>query len=76
VGEWLGTLKTMVWDNGLKRLVTKKDDVTSTDAVNHGRAKELEVTLPEVRAFEIDGEEMGETKSFTVSIQPAAIRVR
>jgi YegS/Rv2252/BmrU family lipid kinase len=76
VGEWLGTLKTMMWDNGLKRLVTKTDEVTSTDAVNHGRAKTLEVTLPEVRAFEIDGEEVGETKSFTVSIQPAAVRVR
>lgn len=74
--EWAGTLKTMMWDNGLKRLITKSDDVTSTDAVNHGRAKTLSVTLPEERAFEIDGEEVGETKSFTVSIQPSAIRVR
>ncbi|MET0830526.1 MAG: diacylglycerol kinase family protein [Microbacterium sp.] len=76
VGQWLGTLKTMMWDNGLKRLVTKTDDVTSTDAVNHGRAKTLEVTLPEPRAFEIDGEEIGETKAFSVTIQPSAIRVR
>lgn len=74
--EWAGTLKTMMWDNGLKRLITKTDEVTSTDAVNHGRAKTLVVTLPEPRAFEIDGEEIGETASFTVSIQPAAIRVR
>jgi diacylglycerol kinase (ATP) len=74
--EWAGTLKTMMWDNGLKRLITKSDDVTSTDAVNHGRAKTLAVTLPEARAFEIDGEEIGETSSFTVSIQPGAIRVR
>ena len=76
LGEWLGTLKTMMWDNGLKRLVSKSDDVTSTEAVNHGRAKTLDVSLPEARAFEIDGEEIGETKSFSVSIQPAAIRVR
>ncbi|HYI51297.1 MAG TPA: diacylglycerol kinase family protein [Microbacterium sp.] len=76
VGEWLGTLKTMMWDNGLKRLVTKSDDVTSTDAVNHGRARSLDVSLPEARAFEIDGEEMGETKAFSVTIQPSAIRVR
>jgi diacylglycerol kinase (ATP) len=76
IGEWMGALKTMVWDNGLKRLVTNADEVTSTDAVNQGRAKKLVVTLPEVRAFEIDGEEIGETKSFTVSIQPSAIRVR
>lgn len=75
-GEWAGTLKTMMWDNGLKRLITNTDEVTSTDAVGHGRAKTLEVTLPDARAFEIDGEEVGETKAFTVSIQPSAIRVR
>lgn len=74
--EWAGTLKTMMWDNGLMRLITKKDDLTSTDAVGHGRAKTIEVTLPDARAFEIDGEEIGETTSFTVTIQPAAIRVR
>ena len=76
VGEWVGTLKTMVWDNGLKKLLDKDADTTSTDAVNHGRAKKLEITLPEPRAFEIDGEEIGETKAFTVSIQPSAVRVR
>ena len=46
VGEWPGTLKTMMWDNGLKRLVTKDDEVTSTDAVNHGRAKTLDSDPP------------------------------
>ncbi len=75
-GEWAGTLKTMMWDNGLKRLMGKSDEVTTTDAVNLGRATKLQVTLPEARAFEIDGEEIGETKAFTVTIQPSAIRVR
>lgn len=76
IGEWAGTLKTMMWDNGLKRLIKKDEGAASTDAVNFGRAKTLAVTLPEVRAFEIDGEEIGETRAFTVSIQPGAIRVR
>lgn len=76
VGEWLGTVKTMMWDNGLKKIFDKDAETTSTDAVVHGRAKKLEVTLPEARAFEIDGEEIGETRAFTVSIQPSAIRVR
>jgi diacylglycerol kinase (ATP) len=76
IGQWLGTLKTMMWDNGLKRLVSDSDDVTNTDSVNHGRAKTLDVSLPEARNFEIDGEEIGETTSFSVTIQPAAIRVR
>lgn len=75
-GQWAGTLKTMMWDNGLMRLMRKDDDVTSSDAVNFGRAKKLAVTLPEARAFEIDGEEIGETKGFVVTIQPSAIRVR
>ena len=74
--EWIGTLKTMMWDNGLKRFITKTDDVTSTEAVNHDRAKKIDVTLPEPRAFEIDGEDIGKTRAFTVTIQPAAIRVR
>jgi diacylglycerol kinase family enzyme len=76
VAQWAGTLKTMVWDNGLKRLISDKDDLTSTDSVGNGRVKKLEVTLPEAREFEIDGEEMGKTRSFTVTLQPAAIHVR
>ena len=74
--QWVGTLKTMMWDNGLKRLISKTDEVTNTDAMYQGRASRLAVTLPDARAFEIDGEEIGETSAFTVTIQPAAIRVR
>jgi diacylglycerol kinase (ATP) len=76
LAEWSRTVKTMVWDNGLMRLLGKKDEATSTDEVNHGRAKKIAVSLPDARAFEIDGESIGETKSFTVTLQPGAIRVR
>jgi diacylglycerol kinase (ATP) len=75
-GEWAETLKTMVWDNGLKRVLTDTDEVTSTDSVGHGRATRIDVALPEPRPFEIDGEDVGETRAFSVTIQPAAIRVR
>ncbi|MCR2811001.1 MULTISPECIES: diacylglycerol kinase family protein [unclassified Microbacterium] len=74
--QWAGTLKTMIWDNALKRLISQDDELTNTDTVHHGRARKIVVTLPEPRAFEIDGEEIGETRSFTVSLQPAAIRLR
>ncbi|WP_404434483.1 NAD(+)/NADH kinase [Microbacterium lacus] len=74
--QWAGTLKTMAWDNGLKRLLTNSDEVTSTDAASHGRAKKIDVSLPDARAFEIDGEQVGETKGFSVTVQPSAIRVR
>ncbi|HET8926661.1 MAG TPA: diacylglycerol kinase family protein [Microbacterium sp.] len=76
VGEWLGTMKTMVWDNGLKRLISDADEATSTDSVDQGRATRIEVALTEPRAFEIDGEEIGNTTGFRVNVQPAAIRVR
>lgn len=76
VVQWLGTLKTMMWDNGLKRLVQTSDELTNTDSTQHGRASKVAVTLPEAHAFEIDGEEVGDTRAFTVTIQPSALRVR
>jgi YegS/Rv2252/BmrU family lipid kinase len=76
VGECLGTMKTMIWDNGLKRLISDADEATSTESVDQGRATRIDVTLTEPRAFEIDGEEIGKTTGFRVDIQPAAIRVR
>jgi diacylglycerol kinase (ATP) len=75
-GQWADTLKTMLWDNALKRLIFKNDELKDTDSLTHGRARKLEVTLPEARAFEIDGEELGRTRSFAVSVQPAGIRLR
>ena len=76
--RWLDDEEQRTWRAFLaaQRLVSDKEDLTSTESVGHGRAKRLEVTLPEPRAFEIDGEEIGLTRSFTVSIQPAAISVR
>lgn len=76
LAQWLATLKTLVWDNGLKRRAGRADDVTNTDSIRSGRAAALVVTLPEPCLFEIDGEEIGETRAFTVSVQPSAIRVR
>lgn len=76
LGEWLGTLKTMVWDNGLGRLIGNKDEATNSDAVTHGRARRIRVTLPDPREFEIDGEGIGKTGEFEVTLQPGAVRVR
>ena len=76
LAQWLATLKTMMWDNGLKRLVGSSETAAPTESVNAGRASRLAVTLAEAQPFEIDGEEVGEAAAFTVTIQPAAIRVR
>ncbi|KJL41622.1 YegS/Rv2252/BmrU family lipid kinase [Microbacterium sp. BE35] len=76
LAQWLGTLKTMVWDNGLKRLIHTSDEPTSTDSTEHGRARKVAIALPDAHAFEIDGEEAGDARAFTVTIQPSALRVR
>lgn len=76
IGQWAGTLKTMLWDNGLKRLIGNSDETTSTDTVTHARARKLEVTLPEPHPFEVDGEQIGDTHAFTVTVQPAALHIR
>ena len=74
--EWVDTFKTMMWDNGLKRLITKSDDTVETESLSQGRARRIDVRLPEPRAFEVDGEEIGVARSFSVTIQPSAVRVR
>ncbi|WP_369374145.1 diacylglycerol kinase family protein [Promicromonospora sp. Populi] len=73
---WADTLRNMVWDNGIKRLVTPGAKAESSDNVTHGRLKGLELELTEPRMFEIDGEDLGETTRVTFTVQPAAVRVR
>jgi len=75
--QWLATVKTLVWDHGLKRLVGAGETTApDSESLRRGRASTLTVTLPEPRLLEIDGEELGETRSFTVTVQPSAMRVR
>jgi len=76
LAQWLDTLKTMVWDNGLKRLVSPSGKVAETESLREGRASVLAVTISEPRLLEIDGEELGQTSEFTVTVQPSAVRVR
>ena len=60
----------------LGRLIGNEDEATNSDAVTHGRARRIRVTLPDPREFEIDGEGIGKTGEFEVTLQPGAIRVR
>ncbi|MBL3700928.1 diacylglycerol kinase [Leucobacter luti] len=73
---WADTLRNMVWDNGLKRALTGGEAAASSATTSHGRFASLEVELDEPRAFEIDGDELGEVTRISVSVQPGAIRVR
>ncbi|MFV0434845.1 MAG: diacylglycerol/lipid kinase family protein [Leucobacter sp.] len=76
IGGWADTLKNMVWDNGLKRLITGSEGVESSDSTAHRRATELTIELDEPRVFEVDGDDLEETRRIGISVQPGAVRVR
>ncbi len=76
VAGWLDTLRTMVWDNGLKRVLSGRRSARSSDSVTHRRITALRVELAEPRVFEIDGEDLGETSRVVITVQPSALRVR
>ncbi|WP_427870441.1 diacylglycerol/lipid kinase family protein [Leucobacter luti] len=76
VASWLDTMRNMVWDNGLKRLITRSERAESSDSTAHLRAGSLRVELPEPREFEVDGEEVGEVTGFEVRVHEGALRIR
>lgn len=76
VTGWLDTMRNMVWDNGLKRLLTKHEAAESSDSTSHTRVTSLVLELEEPRAFEVDGDDLAETTRIEISVQPAAVRVR
>ncbi|MBN8206240.1 NAD(+)/NADH kinase [Microbacterium esteraromaticum] len=76
VAQWAQTLRTVVWDNGIRRLLGGGEDTVSTDSAQHLTGESIEVTLPAPVAFEIDGEEAGEVSRLHVRVQSAALRVR
>lgn len=75
VGQWAQTLRTIVWDNGIRRLLGGTDDTVSTDAAVNLTGATIRVSLPTAVAFEIDGEEAGEVSRLDVRVQPGALRV-
>ncbi|MDR2323248.1 MAG: diacylglycerol kinase [Microbacterium sp.] len=74
VADWFETVRTVVWDNGLRRLLG--GETTSTDVVRHAAARRVDVELGRPQPFQIDGEERGQVRSFTAGIRPGALLVR
>lgn len=73
--QWLDTVRTVVWDNGLRRLFARGHETVSTESTRHLSAKRITVELARPQAFEVDGEELGAVSAFSVRVQPAALRV-
>lgn len=77
VGGWLDTMRNMMWDNGIMRLFGKDDTAAvSSDSTTHDRTTRVTIELSEARIFEVDGDELGETQTITISVQPGALQVR
>ena len=73
--QWLDTLRTFVWDNGIRRIFGAADEAVSTDSARHLPVETVSVELKTPLVFEIDGEEMGEVSAFDVRVQPGALLV-
>lgn len=73
--QWLDTVRSVVWDNGIRRLFTKDEEAVSTDSTDHLSAERVRVELASPLEFEVDGEEVGEVSSFEVRVQAGALRV-
>lgn len=74
--QWLDTVRSVVWENGIRRLLGGDDGAVSTDSTTHRTLNTLTVDLESPQPFEIDGEEIGEVSSFRVRVQPDAVLVR
>ncbi|MDP3950492.1 diacylglycerol kinase family protein [Microbacterium sp.] len=73
--QWLDTVRSVVWDNGIRRLLTRDETAVSTESTRHLTAERVRVELEQPLAFEIDGEEVGEVSSFDVHVQAGGLRV-
>ncbi|MBA8815454.1 YegS/Rv2252/BmrU family lipid kinase [Microbacterium halimionae] len=74
--QWMETLRSVVWDNGLIKLLMPGENTSSNGSLQHRTATSMRLELPSPQPFEIDGEEVGEVACFEVTLQPGALRVR
>ncbi|MFB4351111.1 diacylglycerol/lipid kinase family protein [Microbacterium sp. CR_7] len=74
--QWLDTVRSVVWENGIRRIFGAVDEAVSTNSTTHVAAERISVELSSPQVFEIDGEEVGEVSRFSVRVQPAAVTVR
>lgn len=74
--QWIDAIRSVVWDNGIRRLITRDDETVDTDSTSHRQVHSVRIELPEPQPFQIDGEEAGSATSIAASIDPGALLVR
>jgi diacylglycerol kinase family enzyme len=74
--QWLDTVRSFIWENGIRRAFGAVDQAVSTESTTHVAAERITVTLASPQTFEIDGEEVGEVSEFSVRVQAGALTVR
>lgn len=73
--QWMDTVRSVIWDNGVRRFLTNGQEAVDTNSTNHLQAERIRVELDSPQMFEVDGEELGEVSAFEVRVQPGAVRV-
>lgn len=73
--QWLDTARSMIWDNGIRRLFSGEESAVSTESSRHLTAQSVRIELDKPLEFEIDGEQVGEVSSFEVRVQAGAVRI-
>ena len=76
VTGWLDTVRSFVWDNGIRRVFTSDAQTVDADTARHLTGASIRVELPRPLPFEIDGEEVGDVQTFTARVDAGALRVR
>ena len=74
--QWIDTLKTMVWDNGVLRLFRRRRRARDGNATTHFSASTIRVEVANPVTFQVDGDTLGDITAVTVEVAPGALLVR
>ena len=77
VRGWLAVVFKIFWENGIVRRTPIGKKLAGVDiaSMDYRRGKKLEVCLSKPEEIELDGDPFGEASSFTVTVEPGALRV-
>jgi len=77
VRGWFAVVFKIFWENGIVRRTPIGKKLAGVDiaSMDYRRGRKLEVRLSKPEEIELDGDPFGEASSFTVTVEPGALRV-